>query len=189
MPTSDNPTDCASRGIFSDELINHAIWWHGPPWLRFSKDDWPPEPDPHPVDTPSEEKVVALHSSEPLTCWDLASRYSEWPRLIRVIAYIFKFVNACRHINVDGQPHPSHSKAYLPPSAGRREHSGFNKYKRSSLVTTFVCCLVVRMSSPEVQSPPSARFSIVTGCVWEGFCAALLFHIVLDILFYSHCIR
>jgi hypothetical protein len=31
--TDDNPADCASRGINSDFLINHSLWWNGPSWL------------------------------------------------------------------------------------------------------------------------------------------------------------
>lgn len=30
-----NPADCASRGLFPSELINHALWWEGPDWLSF----------------------------------------------------------------------------------------------------------------------------------------------------------
>lgn len=29
----DNPTDCASRGLAPSELVNHKLWWRGPPWL------------------------------------------------------------------------------------------------------------------------------------------------------------
>lgn len=28
-----NPADCASRGIFPSELLEHALWWDGPEWL------------------------------------------------------------------------------------------------------------------------------------------------------------
>ena len=29
-----NPADCASRGLYPKELIDHKLWWHGPSWLR-----------------------------------------------------------------------------------------------------------------------------------------------------------
>ena len=32
-PTSDNPADCASRGIMPSQLIAHKLWWWGPSWL------------------------------------------------------------------------------------------------------------------------------------------------------------
>ena len=37
----ENPADCASRGLFPSELINHHLWWSGPDWLRSSSDQWP----------------------------------------------------------------------------------------------------------------------------------------------------
>ncbi|XP_070525005.1 uncharacterized protein [Cardiocondyla obscurior] len=30
----DNPADCASRGVRPRELVEHPLWWTGPPWLR-----------------------------------------------------------------------------------------------------------------------------------------------------------
>ena len=31
---ADNPADCASRGMFPSELLDHGLWWKGPAWLR-----------------------------------------------------------------------------------------------------------------------------------------------------------
>jgi hypothetical protein len=42
VPGVQNPADCSSRGITSDELRNHLLWWNGPDWLQsvsaFDKD-------------------------------------------------------------------------------------------------------------------------------------------------------
>lgn len=44
-----------------------------------------------------EEKKVASHyATESASTWDLADRFSSWEKLIRVTAYLFKFVNLCR---------------------------------------------------------------------------------------------
>ncbi|XP_024893753.1 uncharacterized protein LOC112468697 [Temnothorax curvispinosus] len=37
VPTQDNPADCASRGLYGDELLAHFLWWHGPSWLEKNK--------------------------------------------------------------------------------------------------------------------------------------------------------
>ncbi|XP_055315885.1 uncharacterized protein LOC129575819, partial [Sitodiplosis mosellana] len=34
IPGAINPADCASRGIFGDELVDHPLWWHGPHFLN-----------------------------------------------------------------------------------------------------------------------------------------------------------
>ncbi|XP_026828149.1 uncharacterized protein LOC113562575 [Ooceraea biroi] len=31
---TDNPADCASRGLLPLQLLNHELWWHGPAWLK-----------------------------------------------------------------------------------------------------------------------------------------------------------
>ncbi|XP_029662783.1 uncharacterized protein LOC115235262 [Formica exsecta] len=58
VPTEDNPADCASRGIFGDEIINRELWWHGPPWLLFDSDKWPCNNERLPEEAPLEEKAL-----------------------------------------------------------------------------------------------------------------------------------
>lgn len=41
VPTGDNPADVVSRGTSPRELIQHRLWWHGPPWLSSSPSEWP----------------------------------------------------------------------------------------------------------------------------------------------------
>lgn len=39
--SEENPADCASRGIFPSELLDHDLWWNGPPWLKLTPSKWP----------------------------------------------------------------------------------------------------------------------------------------------------
>ncbi len=32
--STENPADCASRGVYPSELIHHPLWWNGPSWLQ-----------------------------------------------------------------------------------------------------------------------------------------------------------
>ncbi|XP_060855028.1 uncharacterized protein LOC132932675 [Metopolophium dirhodum] len=40
VPTKENPVDCASRGLFPSELLNHSLWWTGPSFLLSPPDKW-----------------------------------------------------------------------------------------------------------------------------------------------------
>ncbi|XP_071577544.1 uncharacterized protein [Temnothorax nylanderi] len=94
VSTAENPADCASRGLFGDEIVEHDLWWRGPLWLHDANAEWPGN-DRIPSST-LEERIVALHCSNDNPEWDLASRYSSWPKLLRVTAYVLKFVHLCR---------------------------------------------------------------------------------------------
>ena len=37
--SSENPADCASRGIFPSEILEHHLWWNGPTWLKLPRSD------------------------------------------------------------------------------------------------------------------------------------------------------
>ncbi|CAK9809095.1 hypothetical protein ANTQUA_LOCUS5879 [Anthophora quadrimaculata] len=38
VPSHENPADCASRGLFADELVTHPLCWNGPDWLSRESD-------------------------------------------------------------------------------------------------------------------------------------------------------
>ncbi|XP_011859777.1 PREDICTED: uncharacterized protein LOC105557203 [Vollenhovia emeryi] len=96
VATHENPADCASRGLLGDEALAHQLWWQGPSWLRLPAEEWPTGTPDLPATAPLEEKVVALHVQTATDRFDVASRYSSWPRLIRVTAYLFRFIARCR---------------------------------------------------------------------------------------------
>jgi len=97
VSTEENPADCASRGLTGSQLSTHHLWWTGPSWLRLSESDWPPQADTRSTDLSGEERFrVIAHLTQPREPWDLASRYSSWPKLVRVTAYLFKFINQLR---------------------------------------------------------------------------------------------
>ncbi|XP_076285540.1 uncharacterized protein LOC143211601 [Lasioglossum baleicum] len=97
VPPEFNPADCASRGLTVSQLSTHQLWWCGPSWLMKPPNEWPnlmPTP-PNEVKEEIKISVKALHAQAHVE-WDLPTRVSSWLKLLRVTAYIFRFVSRCQ---------------------------------------------------------------------------------------------
>ncbi|XP_029171256.1 uncharacterized protein LOC114940687 [Nylanderia fulva] len=101
VPTKANPADCASRGLAPDEIEQHPLWWTGPSWLSQSPDHWPSMPSSlNHADTSVEERnLQSICIAGVVEQWDLATRFSSWHTLVRVTAYVLRFVKAARQPN------------------------------------------------------------------------------------------
>ena len=96
---SENPADCASRGLFPSELIDHTLWWNGPEWLSLEPVSWPIQHSTQALavhDTP-ELKVHHVVLTDSVTTPIFAvSRYSSFDKVKYVTGWIFRFINNCR---------------------------------------------------------------------------------------------
>ncbi|XP_059616178.1 uncharacterized protein LOC132261395 [Phlebotomus argentipes] len=93
VPTASNPADCISRGVSPKELLDHHLWWHGPPWLGDSEEKWP-ENKTAKGKTGEERSSHATSlmtqiDADPLT--HLLEVTSGYLRIIRFVAYWIKF--------------------------------------------------------------------------------------------------
>ena len=105
IPTEENLADLAARGKSPSELMN-SIWWNGPQWLSQTKDQWP-DPKISLVQELSSEasgvkvlyeaKLAVGESPEgkiPVDLSDIkAERFSSLQRLLKVTAWIVRFIN------------------------------------------------------------------------------------------------
>lgn len=113
ISTTDNPADLATRGISSSELRASSLWWNGPIWLSDTRMEWPSPPtslDLGPIPDQRTGTLVAVHQVEPRN--EYISHFSKWSRLVRVTAYILRFIRNTRE--------PAGRTMGLPLSA--REH-------------------------------------------------------------------
>nr|XP_034194844.1 uncharacterized protein LOC117611069 [Osmia lignaria] len=97
VPGSSNPADCASRGMATDQLQQHSLWWTGPPWITQSQDAWPKQTsvDADDLGAPEARAVVSLHTANAVKeySWELIYKYSCINRLLRITARCLKFVD------------------------------------------------------------------------------------------------
>jgi len=99
VATQDNPADLASRGTRATTLINSSLWWHGPGWLAEHPDAWP-APFHITPSVPVHTVTVCNAEPDPPSVSDfvsyIASICSPFPRLVRVMCYVSRFVSRCR---------------------------------------------------------------------------------------------
>nr|CAI5842568.1 unnamed protein product [Callosobruchus analis] len=98
---SENPADCLSRGLTPAQIIDHPLWFNGPPWSELSPDKWPIRTfDPATISKPPEEKTntlaVTVPSERPLLL-EVAERTSSWSKLLRIVVYVYRFIKSLPH--------------------------------------------------------------------------------------------
>ncbi|GBM08480.1 hypothetical protein AVEN_47091-1 [Araneus ventricosus] len=104
-----NPADLLTRGLSSRDLITFIKWWHGPEWLRDAENLWPK------VKEFENELVNSEVTSEYKSCVIVSSaivqekildpgKFSCLRNLLRVTAWVVRFVNALKRKNAEKGP-------------------------------------------------------------------------------------
>ena len=91
-----NPADCLSRGVMPSELINHPLWWKGPPWLELESSQWPSTFMSLSYESSDLEMCLAASSVEVTQPIVTPEQHSHYTRLTRVMAWMLRFINSCR---------------------------------------------------------------------------------------------
>lgn len=89
VPTKTNPADCASRGISSEQLVEHTLWWNGPDWLQQSSTHWPILNTE--LGTSLEVKDVTLMTTL-VSSSEILDKFSSFTKATRVTAYCMRFI-------------------------------------------------------------------------------------------------
>jgi hypothetical protein len=98
--TVQNPADLLSRGTTPNQLRETALWWHGPKFLKNNE-----ELDEAITSTPQHSREIPeirsaccllLQSNGSKNQFNLISKFSTFSKLVRVTAYILRFINNIR---------------------------------------------------------------------------------------------
>ncbi|XP_071652320.1 uncharacterized protein [Temnothorax longispinosus] len=94
VASRDNPADCASRGLFPRELVDHSLWWQGPPWMHGDAPHAtePQEDDDIPKQRARAHVATRAEPAEP----EILSRFSSLSRLLRVTAWCRRWLRVLR---------------------------------------------------------------------------------------------
>lgn len=98
VPSSCNPADLASRGVYPDEVQSLSLWWEGPAFLKCSIDNWPTQAG---GDTQTNLPEIRTHA---VTCSSTKAnnsiiqfeKHSSFIKLRRIMAYVCRFINNCK---------------------------------------------------------------------------------------------
>lgn len=103
ISTHENPADIATRGTTTEALKSNKIWWCGPQWLSEPEGEWPvceiDDTEKHEEIEPEADAVLVALSGETrcdppygIDC----EAFSSWSRLLRVTAWVERFVQKTR---------------------------------------------------------------------------------------------
>ncbi|XP_044591458.1 uncharacterized protein LOC123269687 [Cotesia glomerata] len=113
IPGKQNPADCASRGIPTLKLKQHALWWHGPTWLHEPESSWPTLELPDDNATHREERqglTLVTWKAENCLLQQLLSHYTQLFPLLRKLSIWHRVIDRFKRV-------PQSSLAYpLTPS-------------------------------------------------------------------------
>ena len=105
-PTQDNPGDLVTRGISLDSLRDSQLWQYEPTWLT-CKSHWPKwehsetlhlQAEEEPVEEPRKVDSAPPHQHDLCSIIDI-DHYSTLQRLLRVSAYVLRFIHNCKQSN------------------------------------------------------------------------------------------
>lgn len=91
---SENQADCASRGLLSSELLTHDLWGNGPSRLSLPTSEWPDFPNTQ-LDRDLGELCDVCHQASVLPPVFILSQYLNFTHLIRVTAWVMRFIRVC----------------------------------------------------------------------------------------------
>lgn len=154
VDTKSNPADMVSRGGRPSELIQSSLWWEGPHWLKLDEANWPRSTIQFHATLPEQAANIFIIKEESAFINDLISKYSKFQKLVRVLAYIFCFINNCkpfykRNITLLTPDEYEHSLKFICKFVQRQQfNSDIRELKKTGLVPANSKLFIIIKSIP-----------------------------------------
>lgn len=97
VESTQNPADCASRGLTRSELEAFDLWWTGPSFLLKNHSKWPANQEQHTCEQPLEEKkqiVMTLTTVESFST--ILEQFSNFKNMLKAMARCLRWIRS-RH--------------------------------------------------------------------------------------------
>jgi len=95
VPSSENPADLLSRGVYPHDIAHSLLWWHGPEFLKNIESVWPTN-NSHTVNFEIPEKrklvVTAVRTTIVNPFVELIYKFSNLKKICRIVAYCLRFL-------------------------------------------------------------------------------------------------
>jgi hypothetical protein len=99
IPTAENPADIISRGLQPEQLKDATLWWSGPTFTNDDESSWPRTSITITEDQLPEMKQVTALVIQQSESWSAITKFSEFLKLQRVMAYVWRFIDNCKSVN------------------------------------------------------------------------------------------
>ena len=108
-PGSQNPADIPTREMNVEQFKQNTIWWHGPKWLLGTEREWPNssisdtlpqeclDEMKHPQRTEKTAVLKTTVTAPSIRNFIDYDRFSDYQKLLRVTAYVLRFIRNCRN--------------------------------------------------------------------------------------------
>ena len=107
VPGEENPADTATRGLALRDMSTESRWFQGPSFLHEGEESWPLDHRPYETDCTEEGKQelskisLTFQTNRSFPLLD-ADRFPSWLKLVRVTAWIMRFISPCKRARLHG---------------------------------------------------------------------------------------